>query len=445
MRWRALLAAAATVLLAACGGTGGAGSGSSDGGSGNLPSQLNGPVTIDYWSFYAPPTGLAVQATVDRFNQLYSGKITVRLSYQGNFDQLSAKVRAAAAGGGLPQVVTAREQDMPPYVTAGLTVPLDPYVSSAKWGLSSKEHADLTPGSLSRTKLPMYGNKTLTWPFANSAAIWYANLDLLQQAGVAKAPGTWDQVATDAGAVRSRTGKAGWLMQQNSLGPNFIDTLWTYGVPWLARNGTSTNFNTPQAVQILTTWRKMVQDGSMLLTSSTDQSEFVGGAGAMEMASSGYAIGAQFGSRIKGFHWDAGILPQKQGTQPVTELYGSVNTMIKSTPQQQLASWLFMKYVASTQNQGPFAAQAGFAPTTRSSVDSPEMKAVFAQNPQFKSAVDVITSHAQLPPQSTALTQIRTGVANDDVLQVLLGQLSPQDGAKKLAFDADKALEQTSS
>lgn len=373
---------------------------------------------------------------------MYAGQITVQVSYQGSFDQLAAKIRAAAAGGGLPNVATAREQDVAGYATANIAVPLAPYISSSKWGLTQSRLSDLTPGSLSRTKLQMYGGKRLTWPFGNTAAVMYYNTTLLHEAGITHTPNTWDQVMTDSEKIKKTTGKAGFLMQQNSLGPNFTDALWTYGVPWLAKNQTATNFSSPHAVTILKDWRQMIADGSMVLTRSTDQSEFVSGTGAMEMASSGYAVGTQFKSRISGFDWSVGALPTQPNQKPVTELYGSVNTMFKASSQQQLASWLFMKYFASSQNQSLYCSGGGgCVPATKSSSTSSAMKAAFDQDPQYKQAV-AAAANAQLPPQIPAVSSIRTNIANADVLEVLLGQISPSDGAKKLAYDSNQAIQQ---
>jgi ABC-type sugar transport system permease subunit len=62
---------------------------------------------------------------------------------------------------------------------------------------------------------------------------------------------------------------------------------------------------------------------------------------------------------------------RKRDAAPITEMFGSVNTMFKSTPDQQLASWIFMAEMASTDTQSRLGADAGYFPSTRSAIASP--------------------------------------------------------------------------
>jgi ABC-type glycerol-3-phosphate transport system substrate-binding protein len=309
-------------------------------------------------------------------------------------------------------------------------------------GVAEAVISDLYPGVLARTKLSVWGGRTLDWPFGNTAAACYYNLDVMRRAHIDNPPVTWEEVLADASAIKSSTGLPTWLFRQDQAGPIFIDTLWTYGVPWLSQDGMSTNFDNPAAAQVLGMYRQMVDDGTMLV-SGTAEDDFPNGRGAMLWASSGNLV--KFSQNITGFNWGITLPPRKRDAAPVTEMFGSVNTMFKSTPDQQLASWIFMAEMASTDTQSRLGADAGYFPSTRSSTSTSALQAAFSQVPQFKVAVDQIAPYMQLLPQSAALDQIRNRIATDVVTQVLLKKISPEDAARQLKMQGDQALKQAAS
>jgi sn-glycerol 3-phosphate transport system substrate-binding protein len=396
-------------------------------------------VTIEYWYPYTPPVGTAVEAAVASFNKQWAGQITVKAVFQGTFDQQLAKIRAAAAGGGLPQVATVRESDVSQFDQSGLVVQLDDHVKDVRTGLTSQQLADIYPGVLGRTKLAIWGNKTLAWPCCNTALAWFYNADLLQKAGIGTPPTTWEELLAAAPKIKAATGQPTIDLRQNQAGPIFITTLWTYGIPWLKPDGRSTNFDQPAALEILKWWRQMVDDGTMVMA-ATAENDFPNGRGAMLPASSGNI--ARFSNDIKTFKWGVMQIPNKSGQQPVTEMFGAVNTVLKSDKDKQLASWLFVKHMAASETQAQFAADAGYFPSTKSSATSAPIAAAAQKIPQYKDAVERISPHMQLLPQHANLGQIRNTIATDVVTAVLLKQLSPEDGIKKLIADANKALQQ---
>jgi ABC-type glycerol-3-phosphate transport system substrate-binding protein len=406
-----------------------------------IPAQLSGPVTIEYWYPYSSTVGKAVTTAVNNFNQQQAGKIKVNAVFQGTFDQQLAKIRAAAAGGGLPQVATVRESDITQFDKSGLVSQLDPYVKDAKQGLNSQQLSDIYPGVLGRTKLGVWNNRTLAWPMGNTAAAWFYNIDLMNRSGIQNPPATWDELVAAGKTIKATTGQPAWNFRADQAGPWFINALWTYGVPWLSADGTTTNFDNRAALEVLRMFRQMVDDGTIAVSSTADN-DFMSGRGAMLLASSGNIV--KFSQQITAFKWGVTILPHQASVKPITEMFGSVNTMFKGTADQQLAAWIFMKYMASSDTQSQFSADAGYFPSTKSSDKSTALQTAYAQIPQLKAAVQSIAPFMQLLPQSTALDQVRNRIATDDVTLVLLKKLSPEDGQKKLKLEADQAIKQAS-
>jgi len=402
----------------------------------SIPSQLAGPVHIDYWERYCSD---AMTSSINEFNREQAGKIVVTDVCQGvSQDQIAAKVMAAAAAGSLPQVVAAGDDYVTQYNAGHIVVPLEDYVNSAKWGVSASEMSDFYAGTIGRTKLPVSGNRRLSWTQGSTANALYYNKDPLAKAGIQQPPTTWDEFVSDTRAIKNATGKPGWVLPTGD-GSDFIDLLWAYGYPWIRSDGKTANFDNASAVKILTDWQNLTNDGSALVTDSA-KNAFTGGQAGMVFASSGYTLGAF--SSISGFNWGLGGLPHASGKPPLTELYGSVNVMLKSDPQKQLASWVFMKWWASPANQAAYCAGGGGCfPATKSSATMAIVAQAKQQTPPYGTALDQIAPYAQLIPENAALNRVDGEISGNVITQVQLKQLTPGDAAKKLQSDATQAIQ----
>lgn len=408
--------------------------GSNDTPETTIPEELEGSVEIEFWDRYCDSS---VTDAVKRFNELHQGEVVVQHVCAGDSeDELSAKVRAAAAGGGLPQVVVASEAYLAQYDAAQLVVPLDQYVNSETWGVTGQHTSDFYTGAINRTRLPEFDGNTLSWPFGNTANALYFNRDLLDQAGIETVPETWDEFMAASQAIKERTGTPGWMMPPGD-GADFIAALWTYGEPWISEDRRTVNFDNSTAVSILRDWKSQVDSGSAGI--GDHEAAFISGRAGMVLSSSGNAT--QWATEAKGFDWDVSVLPHGPNQEPLTELYGSVTVMFSSDPEQQLASWLFMKYLASAENQSQMCPGQGCMPATKSSIDSDAIRSAIAATPQYGSAINEIAQYAQLLPQGPGLVDIRERIAGDIVTQVLSGDLNPEEGATMLQAEAQEALD----
>lgn len=426
-------AIAVTSLVAACGTSSSPATSASATSGAAVPASLAGPVTINYWERYCDP---GVAGAVARFNRQYQGKITVKdVCVAGSETNLVAKIQAAAAGGGLPDVATASEQYATEYANSGLLVNLGPYLASKQWGVSSAERADFYPGAIGRTNLPVYGNKTLSWPFGDTANALYVNLKLLHAAGIASPPATWQEFAADVSAIKRKTGKPGWVVSAND-GADLIDALRSSGVEWINAKGTA-QFDNPTLAGLLKAWQPLFKNGSAAV-SSDYKSSFVGGNAGMVFASSGYAT--TWARQVQGFSWTPAMYPHGQGRPALTELYGSVDVAFRSTPRKELASWLFMKYVASAANQAQMCPAEGCMPATKSSLGMPAITAAIKAAPQYGTAINVIAPAAKLLPQNSALADVRSKIAGDVLTQLIAGQLTPGQAATELQQQAQQAI-----
>ena len=133
---------------------------------GVLPSKL---LEIDYWHRSTGDAAKAFETLAADFNKQYEGKIKVTPSAQGSIADLNKKVRAAAAGGGLPGALMADDYDATQYTYSKITVDLEPYLADPQQGLTAEQRADFLPSQINRHKLPIYNNQLMAFPQGFSA------------------------------------------------------------------------------------------------------------------------------------------------------------------------------------------------------------------------------------------------------------------------------------
>ena len=77
-------------------------------------------------------------------------------------------------------------------------------------------------------------------------------------------------------------------------------------------------------------------------------------------------------------------------------IYGASVSIPKTTPEQQLAAWLFVKYYTSTEIQAKWSMVSEYFPVRASVADN--MTDYFAENPAFKTAFDMLPYGKFEPP-----------------------------------------------
>ncbi|MFD0681307.1 MULTISPECIES: ABC transporter substrate-binding protein [unclassified Paenibacillus] len=450
-RWKAAMAATLLLTVVGCG-TVGQGASPASGGTStpqtgkteSQPSQgiklgSNGPITIDFWHIQASIYGDAIKEMVSEFNKEYEDKIIVKEVFQGSYDDLNKKVRAALQGGGLPAVSMAYESDTLEYMKAGRIVPLDEYINDPTYGVSKQDLDDIMPGVLARQRIPEYSGKTMSWPHGNSSMGVYYNMDLLKKAGFDKPPATWKEFETMALEITQKANVPALVMSNGNNGGSFRSWLRTYGIDPIALDQSGVNYNNPQAIELASMIKNLSDKKAIVLAQDTEQ-EFTNGRAAMEIGTT-----ARTSSKLElvkdKFKWGITLIPQGGSKEKVTELYGGNQVLFKTTPEKQLAGWIFLKYFAASKAQSIYAAKTGYFPATKSAQNTDLLKKNYLDNPQKKQAFEEVFPYARIDVSTAARSKMDTSVG--EALQgMMAGKMTPADAMKKAQDDAAKALKE---
>ena len=130
------------------------------------------------------------------------------------------------------------------------------------------------------------------------------------------------------------------------------------------------------------------------------------------------------------------------GTQ-ITETYGPLNAIPKNDADKQLAGWLFLRWLCTPEPQSQWVQVTNYFPSIKSAAEHPRLKEYYGKNTTAAKLNKEVAPNARILGPSPALTEVRGQITANVVNEVLLGQLSPEQGVRKLKSEADKAIQRS--
>jgi ABC-type glycerol-3-phosphate transport system substrate-binding protein len=267
----------------------------------------------------------------------------------------------------------------------------------------------------------------------------YYNADKLKAENI-KVPETWDEFR--AAAKKLSVGDAkGYAINVDAS--TFKGMVFSRGGKVITEDGKKWLFNEQPGVDSLTLIQEMVKEGSAYHASKrfADQEDF----GAQRtFFTLGSTSGFNFYNQAVGgkFNWSVATIPHGTGTQPATVLYGASIAMFKSTPQKQLASWLFMKHFSSPEVTADWATSTGYMPVRKSAQQSEVVKKRIEQVPAYGVALNQVIPVAK--PEESVLGSQDT---RNFIADAIVGAITDTSKSPKALLDeayakAQKALQQ---
>lgn len=406
-----------------------------------VAARQDGPIAIEFWHRNSGDAIAAWEELAAQFNEEYAGQFEVTAIAQGEIADLNQKVRAAAAGGGLPGALMADDYDVTQYAFNDIIVPIEPFLNDPEVGLSAEQQDDFLPSQLNRHELEIYDGHMMAFPQGFSAFTCFWNVDALQAAGFDGPPATWQDFPDHVRAVaEANDGLPGWYI--GGAGDRFISSLLTHGVSWLKPSREESNFDAPEALEIMTWWKELSDEGLLAVPADSAKDAFVAGKCAYYMDSSGNT--ASFQELVTDFAWDCGLPPQGvNNPTPVTETYGPVNTLPDTDEDSKLAGWTWLKWLTSPAALSQWVMITNYFPSVQSVAVSPELEEYYANNERAGKLYREVAPKAQILDPHPALTQVRGQITANVVNEVLLDRLSPEEGVRKLKAESDAAIEQS--
>jgi len=327
------------------------------------------------------------------FNATNPWKITVNGEYAGPYDQIYNKMVSAIAAKNPPELVVAYQNQSAMYEVNDALVDLSPYVNDPKWGLGPAI-PDFFAGFINQDVNGQFGGKRLGFPPNRSVEVMYVNMALLRSVGISAPPRTWDEFAADCAKVTDAAkGTYGYAIDNFDASHVYAMVI-SRGGEFARPDGKGYTLNTPQMRDSLAFMQGLLKKGvaRKIPKKYDDQTEFGNGLVAFTFSSTSglsYYAAAVKSNKNGLFEWTVAPVPQLTATSsPAIDLYGASVSVPKSTPQKQLAAWLFIRWFSEPKQQAQWTHVSKYFPVRKAA--EPLIKDMLDADPRFARAWSIL-------------------------------------------------------
>ncbi|NLX08485.1 MAG: extracellular solute-binding protein [Chloroflexi bacterium] len=367
--------------------------------------------TITWWHNHTGGREEFLTQIIDEFNTNNPWGITMEASNQGSYGDIYNKMIAGIPTGDVPNLVVAYQNNAAAYHLAnGLVDDLDEYVLDPQWGLNEAEIADFIPGFYNQDYTPD-GTARIGFPPNRSSEALYYNQTALEELGFDGPPTSWEEFREMACAFTEQ----GWsgYEGEDTIGytvrtdASFIAAA-TFALGGEVYENGQFVYNSPETIEFMQTMVDLYNDGcaGLIAEQFGDQNNFTAGRALFYTGSTSGLPFIRSGIEeafAEPFEWHVGFIPY-DGT-PVANVYGASVSIPRTTPEGQLAAWLFVRWMTESEQQAKWAEVSNYYPVRFSTAEN--MGTLFEDFPQYEDAWNLIQGETMVEPQLASYDVIR--------------------------------------
>ncbi|HIP96119.1 MAG TPA: ABC transporter substrate-binding protein [Anaerolineae bacterium] len=402
---------------------------------------------ITLWHAFTGTEEQTLLALISEFNSQNEWSITVKPEYGGHYYDLHRKTLAAIAFGSPPEMAFTYHSRVAEYAQADVIQPLDDYIADEKYGLTAEELQDYFPAFLAGDRYPAFDDALLSLSPSLGMEVMYYNVDMLNELGYENPPATWDEFkAMCMDATRDIDGDGindtfGYALSPG--GSTFAGWVWSRGGDLLSKDGQSVMFQ-EQGLEALTLLKDLIDGGYayQAVAEDGDRLDFSRGKVLFIFDSLDgllyYSAAVEEGTITEPeFEWSIAPFPH-EALKPIVGMYGPALCVFKTTPQKQLAGWLFIRWFTEPEQAARWAIVANHFPVRQSAVETETMKAYFEENPLYEEALGFL-EYARMEPAIAGWQGIRDALYKA-IVGVAGGQISPEEAIYEAVEEAEGIL-----
>jgi ABC-type glycerol-3-phosphate transport system substrate-binding protein len=325
--------------------------------------------SITFWHAMSSGANLeGMTALVEAFNASNEYGITVEAVAQGSQSDLETAVNGAIATGELPNLTMGFANGLVRWYGLDVIAPLNAYIDDPVYGLSDEVQAGIFPGPYSSGTLP--DATQIGIPMHQSAQVFFYNHTWASELGFDGPPETAAEfkeqacaaaAANDADDNPDNDGTGGLVYYPDAS--QIIPWVWAFGGEILTADGTAYDLNNQAVVDAAVFLNDLVVSGCTLTTPSYPNPEF---AGRLALFASSSTAGIPFQAAAmteagSTDEWGAIPFPGPEGRY--VNAFGQMIGIVSTNPDQDLASWIFLKYLTSPETQSTWIGYTGYFPS----------------------------------------------------------------------------------
>ncbi|WP_217556867.1 ABC transporter substrate-binding protein [Paenibacillus sp. GbtcB18] len=372
-----LSAAVFTGLLSGCSGT--ENSQGTVAGEKN-PTSASGKTTVQFWHSLGGKNGDYISAMIKRYNESQD-KIEVVGTFQGSYDETVTKLQQAVAAKTGPDVTMLERAYVEMFADSEVLEDMAPFMK--KTGLKEE---DFTQGLMGHSK---FDNKLVSLPLNRSTPILHVNKTMLDEKGLS-VPKTWEELRKTAEALVVKENgefkRYGYSMPYDTWYP--IAMISQAKGKFFNDEATSIGFAGGEGLKTFKFLKDLQSTGGLYYPPAQDSGNIVN-----QMFTSG-KIGMMFQSTgVIGSLKDSAKFDYVTAYMPMDQTYatptGGANIALMADSKNKDAAWEFINWTMTDPKGGlQFILDSGYLPFTQKMAESPEMKDLWAKEPNRKVAYD---------------------------------------------------------
>ena len=339
---------------------------------------------IVYWSSHPAKSKTVEEAMIAEFEKTYPGT-KIRLETAGaNYAEIAQKFNAGLAARDVPDVVMLSDVWWFKFALAKSIEPLGDLFAALK--VDTADYND--------TLMNDYRFNENQWavPFARSTPLFYYNKTLWKSAGLPeRGPDSWTEFETWAPKLQEKLGDGKFpfaiVKGDSYVAWTFQNVLWGFGGQYSTKDFNLT-LDTSEAMAAGQFVRDQVYSKKYAyVTSKSETDDFLAGQCASIVSSTGGLAGVLKAAQGK-FEVGTAFLPK--GPKAFGCPTGGAGLAIPSqiSDERKVAAMRFIKFLTTPDYTSYYSKNVGYVPVRKSAVESSIMKAVYAEKPQFRTAVD---------------------------------------------------------
>ncbi len=323
------------------------------------PQRLSG-LHIQFWHPWTGNTAEAIEALVNTFNTSNEWGIRVNPTATGSLSVLGERMRAVFDNGEpAPNVVAASSLQLLAWQEDhALMINLDDYVTHPQWGLSEAELADITRQFWQEDTQENY---RYGFPAQRMPHLLMYNRTWAQELGFPNPPTTLAEFRRQACAAArfnrsddntANDGTGGWIVSTSPA--SLLSWLAAFGVKNIPEQGANGyNFTSRQVNAAFTFLHGMYNEGCAWVSREPLPYEYFARrqalfyAATLEDSATQHATQERLGATDT---WDVLAYPSLDG-KPVVITSGLSYAIPAASAEEQLAAWLFVRWLAAPQRQ----------------------------------------------------------------------------------------------
>lgn len=388
--------------------------------------------TFVWWHQHSGTREEKLDAIVQDFNETNECGITVEAQNQGGYNDIRDKVNASAASGESPAaLIVGYQNDQAFYQLNDILVDFDTLINDPHWGLSEEEKADFFASFMDQGIHASFDNQRLGFPPNRSMEVLYYNQTWLEELGFEGPPTTPDEFKemACAAAEANGDGTGGYILRDDASAV----ASWTlaFGGDILNEDGTSYVYDSQATIDAMNLLKEMLDEGcAYFFTEGFPNPEFAARRAIFTQGSSSgipfYANDINTVAEEEGRepdNWGVAAIPHTTA-DPVQNLYGADVMITVTSPEEELAAWIFTKWFTSPEIQARWVEASNYFPTRAGTEEF--LGDYVSENPQWGAALallpfggyepQLISYQAVRDAAETAFNEIMQGADIEETL-----------------------------